>query len=120
MTNAVGGRRREMSVKYDSTFQRVGGFIRIKSKPSKRALGGNGLPVQVSAFLHLRENGKPKNESDGSPGEVAYLLLVKWINDRAYLEMVRVDDGAPVAQAMGATEDEAWKAILRQIQLLDL
>lgn len=104
-----------------STYQRVGGFRRVKAKASSRSLAAPEAGVQLSAHLHLREDGKPKSESTGSLGEQLYVLTVLWVNWRVVLELRRCDgDRACVAEAVGETEAEAWKEIERQLALLAL
>src|SRR5262252_858494 len=108
----------EMAKPLTSTFQRAPGFRRIKSKASGRSLAAPEEQVQLTSFLHLREDGKPKTEPTGSPGEQYYVLVVLWLNWRVVLQLWRRDgDRACVAQAVGETEAEAWKEIERQVAL---
>jgi hypothetical protein len=106
--------------KFDSSFQRMRGFRRMKSKASGRSLAHPETQVQLSGHLHLREDGQPKEELTNSDGETLYLLYVTWLNNRAFLDLRRVEDGAWVAHAIAANEGEAWKQIEEQIEVLKL
>lgn len=111
----------KQQISFDSTYQRVPGFVRVKAKSSGRALGGAGSEAQLSLFLHLRDHGQPKMEITGSPGETLYALTVLWLpKDRVFLTLRRVEDGAVVAEVAGSTEAEAWQQVERQLAVRGL
>jgi hypothetical protein len=104
----------------DSTYQRMAGWRRVKSKASGRALATPEANIQVSLHLHLRDGGQPKEILAGATGEVLYLLYVSWLNERAFLDLRRVPDGAFVAHGIGRSEGEAFQQIEQQIAALGL
>lgn len=109
-----------MPVLFDSTYQRLPGFRRVKSKASGRSLAHPDTNTQLSLHLHLRTDGQPKEILDGTSGEVLYALYVSWLNERAFLDLRRVSDGAWVAHAIGVNEGEAFQQIEKQIAALGL
>jgi hypothetical protein len=116
----TGQKEASMSVPFDSTYQGLPGCRRIKSKASGRSLALPEAHVQVSAHLHLREHGQPKLVSTGSKDEVLYLLYVSWLEERAFIDLRRMRDGAFVAHGIGRNEGEAFQQIEQQIATLGL
>jgi hypothetical protein len=106
--------------KFDSSYQREPGFRRIKAKASGRSLAHKDAQVQIAGHLHLRENGQPKTELVGSDGETLYVLYVSWLEERAFLDLRRVKDGAWVAYAVGPNEGVAWDRLDEQIETLGI
>ncbi len=109
-----------MPFSLDSTYQRALGFLRTKAKASGRSLAHKEAKVQIAAHLHLRENGQPKTECVGSDGETLYVLYVSWLDERAFLDLRRVKDGAFVANAVGLNEGVAWDRLDEQIETLGI
>jgi hypothetical protein len=105
---------------FDSSYQREPGFRRLKSKASGRSLANPDVDVQIAAHLHLRAHAQGKLLLQGTESETLYVLLVSWLNGRAFLDLRRVGDGCFVVHTVAETEGEAWKLMKQQIKTLGL
>ena len=107
---------------FDLTYYRIPGFRRVRAKASGRSLAyaDDCAEIQVGVRLHAREGGQPKSKLSGSSGETIYALYVSWLNERAFLDLRRIEDGAWVAHAVARTEGEAMEILAKEIERLGI